>query len=251
MRRCTCFTLIMGLLCLFISYNSLAQPAAPADSSSQQNALNNTLTLFYGAIGKQSPLFNGTEYSFYDPTIKGTAYFLDQKGFVNGSVYYDRVVFTGVPMMYDLYTDQLVVLLYNHFTKIALIQSKVVSFDILDHHFVNISADTLGNNTIIESGFYDELYKGKTQVLAKRSKDIQTSSGGQSGLESYFNFKQSYYIRKNNQYYSISGQSSLLDILKDRKKELQQYIRSSQIKFRKSPEDAMVKIASYYDHLTK
>jgi hypothetical protein len=236
-------------LCLIFCKNSFAQTAL-TDSSSQQNALNNTLALYYGSVGKQSPLYNGMEYSFYDPTLKGTAYFLDTKAFTPGTIYYDRVLFSGVPMLYDEYSDQVVVLLYNHFTKFSLIKQKVTSFDFLDHHFVNIGADSLANNTIIKPGFYDELYKGKVQVLAKRSKNIQTSTGGQ-GQESYFNLVQEYYIRKNNVYYSISSQGSLLDVLKDKKKDLQQYIRTNQIKFRREPEEAMVKIASYYDHLTK
>jgi hypothetical protein len=58
-------------------------------------------------------------------------------------------------------------------------------------------------------------------------------------------------VRKNNTYYPISSQGSLLSVFKDKKKELQQYIRSNEIKYRKEPEDAMVKIATYYDHLIK
>jgi len=127
------------------------------------------------------------------------------------------------------------------------VKQKVTSFDFLDHHFINIDADSLANNTIIRSGFYDELYKGKLQVLAKRSKNIQNSGNS----ESYFNLQTEYYIRKNNIYYSISGKGSLLAVLKDRKKDLQQYIRTNEIKYNKDPEEAMVKIASYYDHLTK
>ena len=79
---------------------------------------------------------------------------------------------------------------------------------------------------------------------------MQTSTGGLDGPESYFDPAIDYYIRKNNTYYSVSSQGSMLTILKDKKKELQQYIRANQIKFRKDPEEAMVKIASYYDHLT-
>jgi hypothetical protein len=221
-----------------------------ADSSSQQNALNNTLKFFSASIGKQSPLFNGAEYYFYDPHIKGNAYFLEARAFVPGAVFYDGELFTGVPMLYDIYSDKVVVLLYNHFSKFSLVNEKVKSFDLLDHHFVNINADTLVNNSIIKSGFYDELYNGKTQVLVKRSKNIQTATSGILGPESYFNLVKNYYLRKNKVYYSITGKGSMIDVLKDRKKQIQQYIKANQIKFRRDPEEAMVKIASYYDHLT-
>jgi hypothetical protein len=100
----------------------------------------------------------------------------------------------------------------------------------------------------MKPGFYDELYNGKSQVLVKRSKDIQTITSGTA--ENYFDLTTKYFFKKNHIYYSISSQGSLINILKDRKKELQQYIRANQIKFRSDPEEAMVKIASYYDHLT-
>jgi hypothetical protein len=248
MRRCAFYLLITGVLCLVINARVTAQ-TAPVDSSSQQNALNNTLSLFYSSIGKQSPLYNGTEYYLYDPIIKGNAYYSDINAFTPGSVNYNNMVFKNVPMLYDIYADQLVVLLYNHFTKVTLVKDKVSSFDFLDHHFVRIDTVTFLNNPVIAPGYYDELYNGHLQVLAKSSKNIQGSSGSQTS-ESYFNAQKDYFIRKNNLYYTFSGQGALLDILKDKKKELQKYIKENQIRYRRNPEEAMVKIASYYDHLT-
>src|ERR1700741_4391181 len=110
MRRCTIYLLMTAALG-FVFNNRVVAQAAPGDSSSQQNALNNTLSLFYSSLGKQSPLYNGTEYYFYDPTIKGNAYYDDVNAFTPGSVYYDNVHFSGVPMLYDIYGDQVVVLL--------------------------------------------------------------------------------------------------------------------------------------------
>jgi hypothetical protein len=249
MRRCTGFMCIMGMLCLLFCGNAYAQ-VNKADSSSQPNALKNSLSLFYGSIGKESPLFNGPEYYYYDPVIKGNAYYADINAFTPGSVTYDNVLFTGVPMLYDLYGDNVVAVLYNHFTKYTLVKDKVASFDFLDHHFVRIDTATYLADPTIKPGFYDEIYNGRSQVLVKWSKNIQTTNGGQSS-ETYFSQSKSYFIKKNNLYYSFSSQGTLLDILKDKKKELQQYIRANQIKYRDNPEEAMVKIASYYDHLIK
>jgi len=247
MRRCTYYGLATVLSCLFVSADLSAQITA-IDSGSQQNALKNSLTFFYSSLGKQAQLYNGSEYYLYDPTIKGNAYFLEINAFTPGSVEYDGIKFTGVPMLYDVYSDNLVVLLYNHFTRIALIKERVSSFDLLTHHIVNIDSLSLPANAAIKPGFYDEVYKGKLQVLVKRSKNLQTTSG-QSSLESYFNPSVSYYLKKNNIYYEISGKGSVLDILKDKKKDIQQYIKANQINYRKDPIDALVKIASYYDHI--
>src|ERR1700733_231268 len=217
MRRCTFYPLITGMLCLVINSRAIGQ-AAPVDSSSQKNALNNTVSLYYSSIGKQSALYNGTEYYFYDPIIKGNAYYADVNAFTAGSVFYDNIHFSGVPMLYDIYGDQVVVFLYNHFTKYTLIKDKVSNFDFLDHHFVRIDTVTFLNNPVLKPGYYDELYGGHLQILARHSKNIQTSSSGQTS-ESYFNYTKDYFIRKNNIYYSFSGQGELLGILKDKRKE--------------------------------
>jgi hypothetical protein len=250
MRRIIYLFLLAGFLSIVICENVLAQ-AVQTDSSSRQFAFNNAVTLLQASLGKQSPLYNGPEYYFYDPLIKGNAYFLEVNAFTPGSVFYDGALFSGVPMLYDLYSDNVVSLLYNHFSKFYLLKTKVKSFDFLDHHFVNINADTIINNSAgIKSGYYDQLYNGKLEILVKRSKDIQTYTGGIVGNERYFNPSTNFYLRKNNIYYIVNSQGALLNALKDRKKDIEQYIKQSQIKFRKEPEDALVKIATYYDHLT-
>lgn len=252
MRKYFYVPAVLLFLWLFTCHSLLAQPAN-GDSSSQKNAFNHAISLFYASTGNQSSIYNGPEYYFYDPLIKGNAYFLDINAFTEGSVNYDGIWYSGVQMLYDLNKDEVVVLLYNHFSKFSLINEKVKRFDFLGHHFKNIIADTIMSNynkSDLKSGFYDELYNGKTEILAKRVKNIQVNSGGLSGIENYFSTVTEYYLKKGPSYYHFSGKSSFLDVLKDKKKELQQYIKSDGINFRAEPEDAMVKIAAYYDHLT-
>src|SRR5260221_13613266 len=247
MRKCINLTFTICFLSIIINKHSFAQTTT-ADNSLQQSTFNNAVNLYYTSLGEESPLFNGPEYYFYDPHIKGNAYFLDNNGFTTGSVYYDGMLYSGVPLLYDLYSDKVITLLYNHYSKFSLLNERVKSFDYLDHHFVNINTDTINNTANMKPGFYDELYNGKSQVLVKISKDIQTITSGTA--ENYFNLTTRYFFKKNRTYYSIYSQGSLINVLKDRKKELQQYIRANQIKFRSNPEEAMVKIASYYDNLT-
>lgn len=241
--------IIFTTLIFFLFIGKSSAQLTGVDSSSQQHAFNNAVSLLSTSLGEQSPLYNGPEYYFYDPTIKGNAYFMEVNSFTTGAVSYDGHSFVGVQMLYDLFSDNVAVLLYNHFTKFYLLKEKTKSFDFLGHHFVNINTDTVNNKSAIKSGYYDELYNGKTEVLVKRSKSVQTTSGI-GGLEKYYSPSTDYYLRKNKIYYSVSSQGDMLDILKDKKKDLQQYIKANKIKFRKDPEDAMVKIASYYDHIT-
>jgi hypothetical protein len=248
MKKRIPITLFTTLIILLFTGKSFAQLMS-IDSSSQQPAFNNAVSLFSTSLGEQAPLYNGPEYYFYDHNIKGTAYFMDVNTFTAGAVFYDGQSFKNVQMLYDLYSDDVAVLLYNNFLKFYLLKPKVKNFDFLGHHFVNINTDTVGINSVIKSGYYDELYNGKEQVLVKRTKSIQTTSS-LLGLEKYFSPSIDYYLRKDKVYYNFSSQGQLLNILKDRKKEIQQYIKANQIKFRDDREQAMVKIVSYYDHIT-
>lgn len=153
-------------------------------------------------------------------------------------------------MLYDLFKDEVVIELYNSALKITLLKERVTSFDLLDHHFVNIKADSTSKNPV-SAGYYDQLYGGKIQVLARREKSIQTTQGFAGALESYFLPSLNYYLFKNGTYYSVSSEGSFLDVLKDKKKDLQQFIKANKLKFKKyQREDAMAKVAAYYDHLT-
>ena len=242
---------ITCLICICLAKLSAAQ-SLPSDTSARQSAFNNAIALYHSAIGAQSLLYNGPEYYFYDPNIKSNAYFLDVNGFTAGSIFYDGALYKGTQMLYDLYSDNVAVVLFNHYSKFSLIKEKVKSFDYLGHHFINIIADTISGNVKLKAGYYDEIYNGKLQVLVKRSKSIQVNSNGTAGIESYFTAAtREIYLKKNDSYYAISNEGVILNILKDKKRELQQFIKSSQIKFRKDPEDAMIKISSFYDNLAK
>lgn len=222
-----------------------------SDSGLRPVALINVVSLLTSSLGKQSPLYNGREYYPYDPVIKGDAYFLEARAFTPGSVVYDGAVYNGVPILYDLYLDDVVTLWFDQFSTFSLVKQKVQRFDYLGHHFVNIDSDTIPVNTSgIKSGYYDQLYKGKVEVLVKRSKSIQTTSTTTSPVEYYFSPQTRYFIRKNGTYYSVNTERALLRALQDRKKEVEQYIKKQGIEFHKNPEESLVEIASYYEHLT-
>ncbi len=242
-------------LCFFIACTVLSSRAfgqtVTDDSTMQKIAIGHIVEAYNTSIGQQSRLFNGAEYDFYDPYIKGNAYFMDYNAFKQGTVYYDGIYYSKVPMMYDINRDLVVALLYNGFSKYALISSRVQSFDLLDHHFVYAVADSLNTGSSVSTGFFEEIYGGNLQVLIKWSKSIQSTST-QSTLETFFSTaSKKTYLKKGNNYYSVGSEGSFLKVLKDKKKELQQYIKANKIRFKDNPEKAMYLIAAQYDQLTK
>ncbi|WP_426669586.1 hypothetical protein ACPPVU_25640 [Mucilaginibacter sp. McL0603] len=223
------------------------------DSSYLQTSITQTVSNFYKSIGQQSRLYDGHEYLPYDPHTKGNALFpYDAQGWEPGEVTYDGILYKNVPMMYDVYKDALVVLLYNKFTMFSLLKGRVHDFSFSNHYFIRLDADSINNDKSgIVSGYYDQLYGGKIEILARRSKTIQSAPNSSVlTLETFFTSTNDYYLRKGNIYYKIGSKSSILNVLKDKKSELQQYLKTNKIKYNANPDDAMAKIAAYYDHLT-
>lgn len=251
MKKCILKLSILCFLSILFIDKSFGQ-AALSDSSSLQKIVDQTVANFYKTIGQQSRLYNGHEYQPYDPHIKGTALFpYDIQNWEPGEVNYDGIIYKNVPMKYDIYKDVLVVLLYNKFSMYTLLNTKVHDFTFDNHHFVRLDADSIRNdNSGISGGFYDQLYGGKIEILAKRVKSIQNSSTTEVVPETSFTSRDEYYLRKGDTYYKIGSQRSVLSVLKDKKSLLQQYLRQNNIRFNDNPEDAMAKMASYYDHLS-
>ena len=249
MRKCILKISILCFLSTVFIDKSFGQTAS-GDSTYVQTTLAQTTANFDKSIGEQSRLYNGHEYLPYDRHIKGNALFpYNADTWEPAEVNFDGIVYKNVPIMYDIYKDVVVVLLYNKFSMFALRNSKVHDFTFSNHHFVRVETDSLNNTSGISTGFYDQLYGGKIEILARRSKTIQNSSTTTATLETSFISSNDYYLKKGDNYYKIGSQSSLLNALKDKKSALQQYIKSNSIGFRDDPEDAMTKIASYYDHL--
>jgi len=240
--------LFLILLCSAVFVQNVAVGESKIVDSTQENALKlNMANVYNKAIGQQSALYNGPAYIPYKFVSKTNANFNDTTSFSNGKVNYDGIVYTDAPLMYDLNKNLLLSHLRDGFTAYSLVSEKVYEFDLFNHHFVRILADTV--NKQLTTDFYDELYNSKLRLLVHRSKKINDEINQQKVIYSFVPYND-YYLKKGTIYYEVNSQGKFLDVLKDRKKELKQYIKDNKIRFRDDPEKAMVILATYYDHLT-
>jgi hypothetical protein len=229
------------LLICGLSQHVTAQNAD--DTTLHENALN-AIGVYYQNLGEESPLYNGSEYIEYAYTLQEGHPFFQVVNFINGNVNVDGMIFHDVPMLYDIVKDQLIIKDFQKVYKINLPADRVQQFFLLGHLFVRINASDQ-----VKTGFYDQLYKGKIALFAKREKKI---------LEKYSNIQISkvvisqnvYYIKKDGVYYTIKNKSSLFSALKSKKKDVQQYLKANHIKFKREPERAMIMAVKYYDQLT-
>ena len=233
---------------IFFGVQNPLKAQIKAVSSTENASLKNAETYFNQTLGQQTRLYNGKEYQFYFG-LEGLAYFkdanFDQKGWVN----YDGFNFENVPLLYDIYKDLLVSLLPNGITKYSLLSEKVEAFELHNRHFIRIDIDKLNYKVPFQTGFFEVLYDGKSKIFAKRYNVLQETAGTQA-LRKYFIEKNAYYLKKGDAYSSFSSERTFLNLFKERKKELQRYLKENKIKFKNDMEYAAVQLVTYYDSLT-
>jgi len=201
--------------------------------------------LYYTALGEQAPIYNGNEYIEYAFTLQEGHPFFKSSVFTNADIYFDGMLFLGVPMLYDLIKDQVVILDFHNQYKINLPANKIQQFILSDHVFVRIVHNNFNE---MNTGFYEELYKGKTGLFAKRGKEI-IEKRGSNAIDNVVNSTNAYYVMKKDIYYKFKNERSLLKILSDKKKEIQQYLKKNRVRYKDDPERAMIMAIEYYNRL--
>ncbi len=220
-------------------------------SAYSQNAFDSSVTkavaVYTNLINLNAHLYNGSEYVDYDHKIKGNPFF-ESAYLYNGEIFYDGVSYKNVAMFYDILNDDVVIKNYND-TAMILVKEKVSAFNFLNHSFVNIAADSILTNAKT-AGFYDVLYNGNVKLIVKRKKEIVEKIITQNS-ESSFIEKDNYYILKNEILYAVRDKNSVLDVLKENKKDIEKFLHQSKLKYKKNPELTMIKMVVYYDALNK
>lgn len=251
LTRSTCFIylpLFINLLVVAFSllpYFSHAQYLTDTAVARRQEA--QAADIYYESLKTQSGIYNGSEYVQYTHLLKEGHPYFDTTQLKKGAVFYNRVLYTDVPMLYDIIRDELVAQHFNKVFLIQLIKSKIDWFDLYGHRFEHLGRDSTrpGN---VRNGFYDLLYNGKVKMYVKRVKMIQeTIPDMQVERKVYANDR--YFIFKDSIYHEVNSQASVMKVLPNHNNELKQAVRSNKIRFRKNREYAIKLMVQKYDAL--
>lgn len=237
-----CISLFIVLYFVAISNTVFSQSNNP---DPLKQVTENTIKAYQKAIGEQSRLYRGLGFEFYDVLSPSNPYFKDSLAFTNGTVNYDGAVYKNVPLLYDLHKQLLVTYLYNGVSKISLFNDHVTEFDVRGHHFINYKPDSV--NRKMDAGFYDEIYSGKHRLLVRRIKSRQEES---LTLKIIFIPKTEYYIKMGDKYIAVNSKGKLLDVFKEKKKELKKYISNANLDFSENKERAILNTVTYYDQIS-
>ncbi|WP_442796368.1 hypothetical protein [Pelobium manganitolerans] len=234
-----------GLFLLIFSFPSQSQTIS--DSSFVAAVKKHIVNNYVSQLGSEAPIYNGKRY-LPDRRLDGNghAFFIDTE-YTKGSVVYNGYLFKDVDLQYDLVHDQLVLLNFDKFSGIILKQTYVDSFNLRGHTFVNIRP-TNTKRQAIQAGYFELLYSGKTNLLAKRTKTIVETTN-QYEVKRLVEQQEFYYVHKNDNYIPIRNKKDLLNLFSSKRtaKESQRYLKSQHLNFRKDKEKAMIALLQWHD----
>ncbi|TLV00601.1 hypothetical protein [Dyadobacter luticola] len=234
---------------LFLTLSALSQSYGQVAVANSQGAETPAypVSLYKEATSISQNLYNGRQYYVYD-SRQEEFQFYNQRKWHNGVVYYDGQKFDSIPMLYDIFKDELVIKHFNgdH----ILMQSEKVDYFMLDnHHFARLEAGK-DINEQMRTGFYDILYDGKTRTIIRRTKSRQEKIVDKRVIALYPE-KNFFYIFNDGEYHAVHSKKSVFNLFPDQKKELRKVLRDEKIKFRKNREVAIAKIVARHDELAK
>jgi hypothetical protein len=195
-------------------------------------------------------LYTGKEDMRY-PGMKGHPY-MDTEQYREGTLLFDGRLYPGVLMRLNTHTDELVLASPDRRYAVALPSDRIgyarlPEYTLLYRH--EADKDSLRQGLALPAGIYACLYEGACQVYKRevryRNREIKDMQA-----EWIFTLQTRFYIFKDGIYHPVSSKSSVLKLFKDKKKELNQFIRLQALDFRDDKAHAIATLAAHYESLS-
>jgi hypothetical protein len=197
---------------------------------------------------ENSGLLNGHEYSIAFPGATSHPFF-GSRELTNERVIFHSQQYMNVPMLYDIYTD---VLVLRHrdsrglFSLIELDKRHVKSFTLYGHQFRRMS-NRASAEPHLADGFFDVLFDGKAMKLVAK---YRKSSYANNGLRDYAEDVR-YFFVLNDEWSEVRNNNSMMKLMPSDKKRIQAFIKGQRIKVNKRNHDQLIALATYGDTLER
>lgn len=237
--------IVLLFLCACFSFASSFSQDVKQDSITDLQ-IKNAIHLYNHFTDGNAPIFNGPQYIYYNFKMEGDPYFITGQ-FSEGWVGYAGHIYNPVSIFYDIVRNKLVLLNADSLTNIEMLNELIDSFHLLGHTFISLKEDHKQN--LYNTGFYDLLYNGHVQLLARRIKTIQDKINGLTLIRVFYTGDR-FYIHKNETYYLVSNKKDVFRLLADKKHDIKKMMRKKHLRLgRKTFESSLVKVIAFYDQL--
>jgi hypothetical protein len=238
---------IIIIILFFLSVQTGLGQYTQDDSIMLVKARNNTIQFFLQSMKESSPVYQGREFIPYNPSIKGSPFFMNTEP-VNGMLEYNGIEYPNIFFTLDLVADKVVLKNFTNEYLMIAPSEKIRRFNIGNHFFFRPETD-IRFRGLNDTGFYEILYPGKTMVVAKKSKKVQYYPG--EDMPYQFASYNVYYVYDQETFREVSSQKDLLSIYKTKESDVRKFLHTGKINFKRNREETLVKSAKFYDQLLK
>lgn len=221
------------------------------DSSRLASAIHRTTVEYLHFMGTAAPIYTGPQYvEYYLQINKGHPFFLNTD-FNPGSVHYEDILYENLLIKYDIVENKIVLLNPSTTFRPSLSNDKIDYFTIKDHTFIKLEKN-INHPGVPKNGFYEVLFRdAHLSLLKKENKSVQEDLNFGAASIRYVESSVNFYIERGNTFYPVNRKGQLLDLFKDKKTELRQYIRKNNPDFSNDYDNALVSVVNYYESLIK
>lgn len=204
----------------------------------------NPVALYTKSIPMTPEIFNGGEYVEYPSVFLGHAFF-QTNSYTYTDIVFNGIVYRDIPALYELVSQNIVVLNPTHAKKV-MIQSNKVSEFILKTQFGAVrfvKGQLIGNNQDYKERFLEEVVPDG--LFAFHRKSVQREI---KGLErnSRFDLYENFILLHEKDLIDINGKNDIIGILGMDKKSTRKMLKEKGIKYRKNHRAYHTAIVQFY-----
>ena len=206
----------------------------------------NAIALYDQYTDGNAPVYNGRQYLYYTFKMDGNPFF-QASDLAPGWVSYQGKKYDPISMLYDVTRNEVVVLLPDSNSRAVLHNEFIDSFHLAGHTFISLKEDHKQN--LYNTGFYDVLYNGHIQLLARRTKLMREILEDNPIVTAIYP-KDFFYIHKKGLYYFVTDKREVFRLFADKTNEIKKMMRRQHLKFDRTDfENTLTSVVAYYDQL--
>jgi hypothetical protein len=179
-------------------------------------------------------LITGGQYQEPSRLIEGDPYYFSRQ-FEKGELTINGITYPDVPLLYDVYRDQVITFHPVFNQKILIKPEKIDGFSLANEtrfrYFPGNEGDLRHGN-----GIYEVLGEGDYLALAKRYKTTKPTRE-MSQYDDLFVEKSDFFLWKAGEFYPIDKAKQAIEILALNPKEVKAQLRSNNLNFKQNPEE--------------
>lgn len=191
-------------------------------------------------------IYNGIEYQKEYKTLNGNDEFYITSNFLYGDLIYDKQPFFKIPMKYDVYKDELIVMLSSQNSRsiIELVKTKIKSFVIQGSRFIGTYKDLTNR----EYEFFEVLYeKDRIKFFKKHRKEKKVLLDKDFVYNKFYD-KIDYYLVYDGKYHEISSKRDIMRVFPNYRKEILSFSKSNRRLYKADYELYIIRLSEFINN---